>query len=142
MTDFTVNKSKITKKILSIINPDSTETELNQAIKGWWVNIRRNSGLGLTPRGKKAFEEAGIQYWDTPIKIQDIMTSVARLRLDQYLPCPYYLLINAKEHKAEPCLRVYDGRVSVMITLHGGILNYINSLDTRIGDLKKYRRLT
>lgn len=131
MTNFFVDKYDITKKIVALISPDYTAKDLQHAKKLWWNNIRRTGGLGLTPRGKEAFDLAGIEYWDIHVKIAEIIKSSTKLKLDQYFPSPYYIFLEKITPKSTPIIRVYDGRVAALIALHGGLIQYLASLHTR-----------
>lgn len=128
MTNFSINRIDITKKILAIINPDYSPEDLSFASKYWWLNIRPSGGLGLTERGKEAFENADIAYWDLPIKIENMITPAARLKLDRTLPTPYYMHVNLRTSKAKPYIRIYDSRVVVLSQLHGNFESYFHSL--------------
>lgn len=138
MTDFFVDKHIITKKIISLIKSDYTAKDLKYAEKMWWNNIRSSGGLGLTKQGKEAFDLAGIEYWDIQIKISDFIKSSTKLKLDQYFPSPYYIFIGPVKPKVSSMLRVYDSRIASLIMLHGNIIEYIDSLKTKRGEMYSF----
>lgn len=134
MTKFENDRNKVTEKILSIINPNYTEETLLMAKRVWWTNRRKFGGFRLTPQGKIAFEQAEIEHWDLPIKVLDVVTPAAKLKLDQCLQCPYYLHVNMRK-KPSAFIRIYDSRIVVMTQLCGGFANYLNTLEEKRIDL-------
>lgn len=129
MTSARQNRETLTKKILLSIKPGYTGEEFELAKKTWWTNIRKGGGFGLTSIGKEAFERAEIEYWDLSIKVGDIITPMAKLKLDRYLPCPYYLFIKLRKPNVGACIRIYsDSTVVIMSQLHGSFQTYLESL--------------
>lgn len=128
MTNFTRNKRAITERVIKLYDPDPTERELELALSTWWANVRRNGGLGLTSAGKEAFDLAGLDYWDIPVKIVEIIKSSTRLKLDRHIHCPWFLTgIGVGKGKFQPTLRLYDSRIASMVILYGGLEAYLDN---------------
>lgn len=118
MTDFVTNRNIITKKILSLLNPNYSEIDFSHAKSNWWRNIRDSGGLGLTELGNAKFTEAEIEFWDFNLP-SDFGMNLTKFNflLDRKMPCPYILLFSRKQS----IIRIYDSRVAVTISLWGGI---------------------
>jgi hypothetical protein len=130
MSNFILDKKTITGKILDIINPDWDESTLSAAFNRWWVNRRTSGGLGLSLAGVEAFNLAEIAHWEHELTPREYSTSTPPtakeiLLLDRYIKCPYYF---GHKGKIGPIIKIYDGRISGLIYLHGGIKEYIQSL--------------
>lgn len=124
-----MNRDLITKKVLYAINSNFTKDDFLSAKKTWWMNIRKTGGMGLTLTGKEAFEKAEIEYWDLEIKVGDIISPMNKLKLDRFLPCPYYLLIQMRKPKVVSCIRIYNNStVVIMSQLYGNFKLYLDSL--------------
>lgn len=122
---FVSDRREIIKLVLST---DDAEV-IDSAMKSWWQNIRSTGGLGLTERGDEQFRLANLEYYDYEYAIPDYASSVRlAVKLDSKMITPYYL--HYKNSKSS-YVRIYDGRVAVMIALYGNIHNYIDTLLTR-----------
>jgi hypothetical protein len=123
MISFETRKSEITKKIITLI--DSTEiSDYDYAMKTWWVNIRNTGGLCLTTSGDQIFTQTKIEHFDLVIDWTNFNDGVScALMLDRRMPCPYYLFFKNKQK----IIRVYDSRVALLITLQGGIQNFLKN---------------
>lgn len=124
MISYVTNKEEITRKILPLI--DSTEIlDFDYAMKTWWVNIRDTGGLSLTTLGDKVFRQTKIECYDLILGWTNY-SNACMLMLDRKMPCPYYIYIASKQN----FVRVYDSRVAMMITLHGGVEKFLkNKID-------------
>jgi hypothetical protein len=121
---FVSDRREIIKRVLST---DDT-TVIDTAMKSWWQNIRSTGGLGLTERGDEQFRLANLQYYDYDYAIANYASSVRlAVQLDNKMITPYYLHYKNKYSY----VRIYDGRIAVMIELYGNINNYIDTLLTR-----------
>ena len=130
MTKFVVDKSTITKKILSIISDGQyTQSDVELALFKWWSNIRNNGGLKLTAYGVRTFKDAGLEYFDYPFRN---LSSSVLLKFDRYMPCPYHLSTGDTN---KSYARIYDSRVAMLIGLHGTINDYVDSLDVKRDEL-------
>lgn len=121
-------RSEVTDKVLSILNPDYTEDDLYNANIIWWKNIRSTGGFGLTYAGSQAFEKAEIEFQefdDGPSSHMGNMT--LSLLLDAKMVTPYYFY----SHDTRRKVKIYDGRVAMIITLYETVSDYIKTLDNR-----------
>lgn len=126
MNSLVVDKFELTKRIFSLLNEGTyTKSDIEVALYRWWSNIRPGGGLKLTDQGDLAFNRARIENFDYRLEI----SSSVLLKLDRYMVCPYYIILN------KSTLRIYDDKIAMMITLHGTIQNYINSLEVKRTDL-------
>jgi hypothetical protein len=124
MISYVTNKEEITRKILPLI--DSTEIlDFDYAMKTWWVNIRDTGGLCLTALGDKVFRQAKIECYDLILGWTNY-SNAGMLMLDRKMPCPYHIHFASKQN----FVRIYDSRVAMMITLHGGVEKFLkNKID-------------
>jgi hypothetical protein len=121
MISYVTNKEEITRKILPLI--DSTEIlDFDYAMKTWWVNIRNTGGLCLTSLGDKMFRQAKIECYDLILDWTNY-SNAGMLMLDRKMPCPYYIHFASKQN----FVSVYDSRVAMMITLHGGVEKFLKN---------------
>jgi hypothetical protein len=122
---FVSDRREIIKRVLST---DDTAV-IDSAMKSWWQNIRSSGGLGLSERGDEQFRLANLEYYDYDYTITNYASSVRlAVQLDIKMITPYYLHYKNSKHSY---VRIYDGRVAVMIALYGNINNYIDTLLTR-----------
>jgi len=128
MSTFVTDRQRITRAVLKLLKPEYTSTEFETALYKWWKNPRSTGGLRLTEDGHKFFVKADIEYhefdggdafYEGYMKFE--------LMLDKRMPCPYYLIYQNKRKY----IRVYDNRISTMISLYGDFNDYINNLEDR-----------
>jgi hypothetical protein len=125
------NKLDITKAVLEVL-PD-TEISLDQALFKWWWSGRSGSGLRLTTDGYAAFTAADLANQE--FSIFDKNTSITQIEVDKVLltinkkiRCPFYLDIVGKKITAIGVIKIYDERISMMITLYGSLKEYMDSV--------------
>jgi hypothetical protein len=122
------DRTAITKKILSIINPEYTEADLHQAMVTWWQNIRSTGGFGLTYAGSQAFEKAELEFQEFDNGVSSHMgNSGLSIGLDRKMITPYYFYSNEKRQK----IKIYDSRIAMLVTLHESVGAYLKTLDER-----------
>lgn len=126
MSNFVVNKQKISRLVLEILDLN-TDTMFESAMKLWWTNLRNSGGLGLTKIGDKYFTQAELEYNTVPIPKLDTSVIQFCLLLDRKMPCPYYI----DWSKNNRFVKIYDGRIAVMINLYGDIWKFLNNTDER-----------
>lgn len=121
-------RSEVTDKVLSILNPDYTEDDLYNANIIWWKNIRSTGGFGLTYSGSQAFEKAEIEFQEFDDGASSHMGNMTlSLLLDAKMVTPYYFYSHDNRRK----VKIYDGRVAMIITLYETVSDYIKTLDNR-----------
>jgi hypothetical protein len=126
-------KRRITQAILDQINND--RYDLDSAMKTFWLDIRNEGGLRLSDIGDKVFEQADIEYFEFPFRLQKItdkepIYSYQNLMLDLSIkmPCPYYI---TRKKPNEPFIRIYDSKIAIMINLYGDIYEYLRNTQIR-----------
>jgi hypothetical protein len=122
-------KTRITKAILEQLPECKLSPE--SALKTFWLDIRNEGGLRLSDNGDKAFTEAEIESFEFPFRLKKItdkepIYSYQNLMLDLSLkvPCPYFI---GRHKPTEPYIKIYDSKVAVMISLYGGIYEYLRN---------------
>lgn len=126
MTKFVSDRRLIVEKVLSLINSEFRQDDIDGAMKTWWANIRSTGGFALTGAGIAAFERAGLEHWDFDIGPVKSATKLL-LTFGKKIPVPY-TVFNAK---GKNTIRVYDSRIATMIALYGNAQEYIKDLDDR-----------
>jgi hypothetical protein len=128
MANFVVDRQRITGAVLKIIKENHTESDFETALYRWWKNPRTTGGLRLTDDGMKFFELADIEYheFDAGDAFYEGYMKF-ELMLDRKMPCPYYLIYKNKRKY----IRVYDDRISTMMSLYGDVNDCINNMEDR-----------
>lgn len=125
-------KHRITKAVLEQL-PEESRIPLEEALKTWWYNIRKEGGLRLSNLGNFSFIMAEIEHFDLPFPTkkdgQVINIHKFMLELNNKVPCPYYIHSSNKDKK--PYIRVYDSKVAMLITLYGDIFDYVAATKRR-----------
>jgi hypothetical protein len=117
-------KFQLVEKLLSELD-ESVRQDTNDAMKTWWMNIRRDGGYRLTDHGYYIFKhQLGLQSWGFGLTDpKTILTKKIILDLDRKLCWPYY--IDGKNKK----IVFFSSREAMMATLHGDIANWLASLN-------------
>jgi hypothetical protein len=117
-----------------VINPDYDERALEHTLKTWWQNPRKIGGLMLSHVGNKAFEAADIQFQEHVLSAI-VMNKYNLIMMDRLMICPHYVDFTMMITKnGKPTIRIYDERVSLMIDLHGGFVEYFASLSRTVDE--------
>ena len=122
-------KESITKTVLE--HTDQSIWNLENAMKAWWFNPRKEGGLRLTQVGDLEFRYADLENHTHPFKTSRIKKSYYQfvLDLDKKMKCPYY--IDVDHNVKTPIIRLYDSRISMMLNLYGDIDSYLNSIKVK-----------
>ena len=121
-------RTTITKKILSIINPDYSVFDFDTAMVTWWQNIRSTGGFGLTYAGSQAFAKAEIEFQEFDNGESSHMGNVGlSIGLDSKMITPYYFYSTDRRQK----IKIYDPRIAMLITLHETVSSYLTTLEER-----------
>jgi hypothetical protein len=128
MATFVVDRQRITRAVLKVLKPEYIESDFETALYRWWKNPRTTGGLRLTDDGMKFFELADIEYheFDAGDAFYEGYMKF-ELMLDKKMPCPYYLIYKNKRKY----IRVYDDRISTMMSLYGDVNDCINNMEDR-----------
>lgn len=129
MTNFVSDRRLIVERILSLIDAEHNEKDIDHAMSRWWRNIRSTGGLGLTEFGDTEFRRAELEHWDFDITEQEISKNIITffVLLDNKMICPYFVFFKDKRKY----IRIYDGRVATILILHGNIKDFLDTLDKR-----------
>ena len=101
-----------------------------------WLTGRGGQGLRLSDEGLQLFELAKLEYYDFELgltlkrKNRKIIAPEAFVQeIIKKIKCPYYLGVHKiRGEKGEPFIRVYDHQTAMMITLHGNLREYLDSV--------------
>ena len=128
MSEFVVDRRRITEAVLKLLKPEYTKSDIEVALYKWWKNPRSTGGRRLTEEGHKYFVLADIEYqeFDAGEAFYEGYMKF-ELMLDRRMPCPYYLIYQNKRKY----IRVYDNRISTMISLYGDFNDYLKNLEDR-----------
>jgi hypothetical protein len=124
MSKLYLNRDELTARVYKLLN---LSYPLQRCRSLWWVNKRSGGGLHLTSAGDSAFMEAGLAHWDFDCSGLDVDSNSNRLLLDRCFPCPYHLLTIGRRPR-QYMLRIWDGRIASLVTLHGGVVKYMGSI--------------
>jgi hypothetical protein len=123
--NFVRDKHTICSTVVPLVVEAGQPTTIEQAMKTWWRNPRRSGGLALTESGFEAFTVAGLEHYDIEYVAKSFASGFTVLtRLNKKMPCPYYI------HRAKKSImiRIYDGRLLVLIDLYGGLEQCLNTI--------------
>jgi hypothetical protein len=128
MTKLT-HKELITQTVLEQLADDMVTFEY--AMKNWWQNPRRDGPLRLTQIGDLNFRHAKLEFHDHPISTKNKSYYQFIMELSKKIKCPYYIDVEPSEKGNKPYIRLYDDRISMMLTLYGDLDTYLNSVRSR-----------
>jgi hypothetical protein len=123
-------KQKITETVLAEIPKSHRiyhELPIEDVIFKWWFTGRQE-GLRLTDEGVAAFQLADITFYDCEF-VQDGQSYHSFvLELNKKIQCPYYLGVNKKASSRKFYIRIYDGKIAMMLGLYGNLQEYLKSI--------------
>ena len=128
-----MNKETVTKVVfeqLPLEHPFKQQT-LQQLQFLWWTTGRSSPSLRLSEEGKLAFDLASITFYDYPLILDKDQKKTFNhrkfaLELSKKILCPYYVGLKTK-NKNSAYIRVYDGKVAMLIAIYGNIWDYLQS---------------
>lgn len=110
-------RREVTQTILALM-PDAGHRTVDDAVRHWYRNIRSTGGFRLTELGYQALIQAGIQSWQTNIRLQDL-TRAGILALDRQMQWPYYIDTRGRR------MIMFGSSEAMMITLYGDVRRYL-----------------
>ena len=110
-------RREVTQTILALM-PDAGYRTVDDAVRHWYRNIRSTGGFRLTELGYQALIQAGIQSWQTNIRLQDL-TRAGILALDRQMQWPYYIDTRGRR------MIMFGSSEAMMITLYGDVRRYL-----------------
>jgi hypothetical protein len=97
---------------------------MDDAMRTWWKNIRKDGGLRLTYEGYRVFSNCLLLHSHTFDLPEQLLTPKNLLVLDRHMASPYYIVNNRKHNH----LVMFGSREAMMAVLHGDTQRFINSL--------------
>lgn len=128
-------KVELTKKILEILNLDSSQQNIQKIIPVWWYSTRKKStgGLQLTSVGFEAFIKADIKNYKIKFLEPIVLSNKLVLWLDNYIDCPFYL--RSKE------VYVFSEKTAVQLMLFSGNIQKFTEAKATRAQLDKIQAL-
>jgi len=111
------NKREITQRLLEML-PDGHATDLDQALKLWYMNIRDSGGMRLTVIGYTVLITLGIESWNMNIDPKKVNKKTI-LDLDRKLQWPYYIDTKKKQ------IIFFSSREAMLATLYGDLGSFL-----------------
>lgn len=115
------NKTEFTRILLNQLPPEE-RISFDLARTTWWKNIRNESGLRLTPEGRRIMKILEIESFVYKIT-QDRINQRILLLLDQRLQDPYYIFTD----KRFPSIEFYGAREALLVNLYGDLEKFLQS---------------
>lgn len=128
-------KVELTKKILEILNLDSSQQNIQKIIPVWWYSTRKKptGGLQLTSVGFEAFIQADIKNYKIKFLEPIVLSNKLVLWLDNYIDCPFYL--RSKE------VYVFSEKTAVQLMLFSGNIQKFTEARATRAQLDKIQAL-
>jgi hypothetical protein len=129
------SKEQVVKSVLEELHNRGLEEQYSGTVDTymglWWLTKRSPSGFQLSGPGKMAFTQAEIEYEDRILDASKKAIFAIERELNKKIKCPFYVEHNTQDkikHR-HAVVRLYDGRIANWIDLHGGISDYLRSID-------------
>jgi hypothetical protein len=109
--------------------PDALRPSEDQAMKTWWVNIRRDGGMRLTDLGYEIMHDVlKLESWrlDLADEPRQIFTKRLILDLDRKLVWPYYIEVNVRKRIRH--IVFFGSREAMMATMYGDLERWLGSI--------------
>lgn len=114
------NKLEYSQQFARLLSIDHHEI-----MSTWWINLRDQGGLRLTPLGFKTLsEDLEIESYRFTIPVM-ALTAKNLLLLDKKITCPYFL----ERDKTQIHIVLFGGDQAIMATLYGDVQRWLDSLD-------------
>jgi hypothetical protein len=95
-------------------------------MKDWWYTSATSDGMRLTDVGDLSFRQAEFEFYEIVMALDRKMSFYQFItELNNKIKCPYYIFT---DHDRVSKIRLYDSRIAMMITLHGGLFGYLRSI--------------
>ena len=119
------NKQTITQAVLAAIEQNGPK-DFDEALIGWWSNIRAAGGLRLTVHGYHAFQAAELESW--AVEMEDIKITMNKrllLEVDRKLKYPYFI-----DYKNKKVI-FYSSKEAMMAQIFGSIKSWLDNYESR-----------
>jgi len=124
------NKKKaITSAIYKNLPDDSPykDVPLEDLLFRWWWTRRSTEGLRLSEEGASVCTLIDLEYFDFDFPLSAEDHPFIGVTLGKKISCPYYIGFKNRLYKSA-YIRIYDSKIAMLITLYGGIKDYIDSI--------------
>jgi hypothetical protein len=115
------NKNEFTSLLLNQL-PQDERINSELARITWWKNIRNESGLRLTPEGRRIMKLLDIESYIFKITADRINQRILLL-LDQRLQDPYFIFTD----KRFPSIEFYGSKEALLVNLYGDLEKFLES---------------
>ena len=105
------------------------QQSLDNAMKTWWANIRRDGGMRLTDLGYEMMHDVlKLESWGLDLSDRErvIFTKQLVLDLDRKLEWPYYIDVSVKRKRRR--IVFFGSREAMMATMYGDLEQWLASL--------------
>jgi len=118
------DKKKLTAELVTLL-PASRSISVDEALKIWWFNLRKNGGMRLTGPGHQAFvRDLDLEHYEYNIADPMLFNQQTILDLDRKMQMPYYISAT----KGIPKKIVFFGsREAVMVNLYGNLKQFLDN---------------
>ncbi len=118
------DKKRLTEELVSLLAGDYS-ISVDQAMRTWWFNLRKNGGMRLTGPGYHAFVELlKLEHYSYNINDPLQFNQQTVLKLDRKMQMPYYV----HGVKGIPKKIVFFGsREAVMVNLYGNLKQFLDN---------------
>jgi hypothetical protein len=109
--------------------PMEYQQSLDNAMKTWWANIRRDGGMRLTDLGYEMMHDVlKLESWGLDLSDRErvIFTKQLVLDLDRKLEWPYYIDVSVKRKRRR--IVFFGSREAMMATMYGDLEQWLASL--------------
>lgn len=109
--------------------PPEYQHSVDDAMKSWWVNIRRGGGMRLTELGYKMLKDVlKLECWTLDLSDQERLIFSKRLilDLDSKLEWPYYIEVSIKKKIRQ--IVFFNSREAMMATIYGDLERWLASI--------------
>ena len=116
------DKLRLTEQLVKQLDPESGIT-VDQAMRTWWFNIRKNGGMRLTGPGHQTFvQDLALKHYEYAIDNPMLFNQQTILDLDRKMQMPYYISAS----KGIPKKIVFFGsKEAVMVNLYGNLKQFL-----------------
>jgi hypothetical protein len=125
------NKSKlaITKAIYDNLPDDNPykEVPIEKLVFRWWWTRRSTEGLRLNEEGMTVFSLLDLEYFDFDFPLSAEAHPYIGVTLGKKISCPYFIGFKNRLYKSA-YIRIYDSKIAMLITLYGGVKDYLESI--------------
>lgn len=127
-------KLQIIKIIRSILDSKSVnhwkDLSEDKLLFQWFLTSRNSDGLRLSDDGKKAFYLAEIAHYEFPVELLNVFPAWSNFNfmLCKKLHCPFHISVDGRPNSRNATIKIYDSKVAMLITLYGGINEYLESI--------------